>query len=207
MFDLSGEMEFAIDEATGTKLREMLDDIDVTRTPRITISDRHGNTAIYRRVDEQSEWTWCKGCRCRNHTVGEKNMSRWSTPGEAFAYETGYIEGRADAIQQQWIPCTPETMPENEQDVLVTVEVRTLGRKSFRRVIRAFYTDGRHTDADSAYSWNEFPDPQYDDDGNMIIPKGWWESSDYYEQLGMVDDFVVAWMPFPEPWKDGDHHD
>ena len=26
-------------------------------------------------------------------------MSRWSTPGEAYAYETGYIEGRADAVE------------------------------------------------------------------------------------------------------------
>ena len=26
-------------------------------------------------------------------------MKRWSTPGEAFAYETGYIEGRADIVR------------------------------------------------------------------------------------------------------------
>lgn len=26
-------------------------------------------------------------------------MIRWSTPGEAYAYETGYIEGRADAVK------------------------------------------------------------------------------------------------------------
>lgn len=31
-------------------------------------------------------------------------MSRWSTPGEAYAYETGYIEGRADAVKRgHWI--------------------------------------------------------------------------------------------------------
>lgn len=31
-------------------------------------------------------------------------MNRWSTPGEAYAYETGYIEGRADAVKHgKWI--------------------------------------------------------------------------------------------------------
>ena len=105
--------------------------------------------------------------------------------------------------QPGWIPCTPETMPENEQDILVTVEVRPFGRIPYRRVVRTFYTDGKHTDADSAYSWDEFPDPQYDDNGNMIIPEGWWESSDYSEQQGMVDDFVVAWQPLPTPYREG----
>ena len=43
-----------------------------------------------------------------------EGMNRWTTVGEAAAYEKGYTEGRADANQQQWIPCTPETMPEKE---------------------------------------------------------------------------------------------
>lgn len=106
------------------------------------------------------------------------------------------------SAQQGWIPVT-ERLPENEQEVFVTVEVRLSGRKPFRRVVRAFYTDGRHTDADSAYSWDEFPDPQYDDDDNMIIPEGWWESSDYLEQQGMIDDFVMAWREPLKPWEGG----
>ena len=105
--------------------------------------------------------------------------------------------------QPGWIPVT-ERLPENEQEVFVTVEVRPYGRKPFRRVVRAFYTDGRHTDADSAYSWDEFPDPQYDDDDNMIIPEGWWESSDYLEQQGMIDDFVIAWREPLKPWEGDD---
>ena len=40
-------------------------------------------------------------------------MNRWTTVGEAFAYEKGYIEGRADAIQQQWISCS-EMMPDRD---------------------------------------------------------------------------------------------
>ena len=114
------------------------------------------------------------------------------------------IDTKAEEVAQPgWIPVT-ERLPENEQEVFVTVEVRPYGRKPFRRVVRAFYTDGRHTDADSAYSWDEFPDPQYDDDDNMIIPEGWWESSDYLEQQGMIDDFVIAWREPLKPWEGDD---
>lgn len=43
-------------------------------------------------------------------------MSRWTTAGEAFAYEKGYIEGRADASQRQWIPVTKGLPKPNEED-------------------------------------------------------------------------------------------
>lgn len=102
---------------------------------------------------------------------------------------------------QQWTPCTPETMPDNEHDVLVTVEIRPVGRKPFRRVVRAFYTDGKHTDADSAYTWYELEEPDFDDDGNIIVPEGWWESSDYSEEVSPIDDFVISWREQPKPQK------
>ena len=103
--------------------------------------------------------------------------------------------------QPEWIPCTPETMPDNEHDVLVTVEIRPVGRKPFRRVVRAFYTDGKHTDADSAYTWYELEEPDFDDDGNIIVPEGWWESSDYSEEVSPIDDFVISWREQPKPQK------
>ena len=34
-------------------------------------------------------------------------MKRWSTPGEAFAYETGYIEGRADIVRCKYCKHNP----------------------------------------------------------------------------------------------------
>ena len=110
-----------------------------------------------------------------------------------------YIKGMQPA--QQWTPCTPETMPDNEHDVLVTVEIRPVGRKPFRRVVRAFYTDGKHTDADSAYTWYELEEPDFDDDGNIIVPEGWWESSDYSEEVSPIDDFVISWREQPKPQK------
>ena len=129
-----------------------------------------------------------------------------AVPSEEFATKAMLISGvnALPPAQLGWIPVT-EKLPENEQDVFVTVEVRPYGRKPFRRVVKAFYTDGRHTDADSAYSWDEFPDPQYDDDDNMIIPEGWWESSDYLEQQGMIDDFVIAWCEPLKPWEGEGH--
>ena len=41
-------------------------------------------------------------------------MNRWTSVGEAAAYEKGYIEGRADASQQQWIPCSERLPTEND---------------------------------------------------------------------------------------------
>ena len=54
-------------------------------------------------------------------------MSRWTTVGEVVAYEKGYTEGRADAIQRQWIPCTPETMPKMTDTYLVKVGINENG--------------------------------------------------------------------------------
>ena len=102
--------------------------------------------------------------------------------------------------QPRWIPVT-ERLPENEHDVLVTVEIRPVGRKPFRRVVRAFYTDGKHTDADSAYTWYDLEEPDFDDDGNIIVPEGWWESSDYSEEVSQIDDFVISWREQPKPQK------
>ena len=47
-------------------------------------------------------------------------MNRWTTVGEAVAYEKGYIEGRADAIQRQWIPCS-DALPKDEEEVIVSI--------------------------------------------------------------------------------------
>lgn len=111
------------------------------------------------------------------------------------------IDTKAEEVAQpEWIPVT-KRLPENEQDILVTVEVRPSGRKPFRRVVRAFYTDGKHTDADSAYTWNDLEEPDFDDDGNIIVPEGWWESSDYSEEVSQIDDFVISWREQPKPQK------
>lgn len=154
-------------------------------------------------ISEFGHWMHSNGFNCALTaiSVNLRKIPSITPPAqsEPKSYRMGYQAGYEAA--QRWIPVT-ERLPENEQEVFVTVEVRPFGRKPFRRVVRAFYTDGKHTDADSAYSWNDFPNPQYDDKDNLIIPEGWWESSDYSEQQGMIDDFVVAWREPLEPWEE-----
>ena len=100
-----------------------------------------------------------------------------------------------------WIPVT-ERLPENEVNVLITVECRPIGRKSYRRVVRAFHEDGTWSDIRSAYSWDYDSWDEYtDDNGNVLIPEGWFEAIDYHGEFCAVDDFVIAWMPLPEPYK------
>ena len=103
--------------------------------------------------------------------------------------------------EPHWIPVT-ERLPENEVNVLITVEHRPIGRKSYRRVVRAFHEDGTWNDIRSAYSWDDDSwDDYVDEDGNFLIPEGWFEAIDYHGEFCAVDDFVIAWMPLPEPYK------
>ena len=103
--------------------------------------------------------------------------------------------------EPHWIPVT-ERLPENETNVLITVECRPIGRKPYRRVVRAFHEDGTWSDMRSAYSWDDDSWDEYtDDDGNVLIPEGWFEAIDYHGEFCGVDDFVLAWMPLPEPYK------
>ena len=124
------------------------------------------------------------------------NFSMWREVVELVLKDVRFVQS------ERWIQCS-ERLPENEHEVMVTVEVRPIGCKPRRRVIKAFYTDGKHTDADSAYTWYELEEPDSDDDGNIIIPEGWWEAVDYSDEFNMIDDFVVAWREPPEPWEGG----
>ena len=104
--------------------------------------------------------------------------------------------------EPHWIPVT-ERLPENEVNVIITVEHRPVGRKSYRRVVRAFHEDGTWSDIRSAYSWDDDSwDDYVDEDGNFLIPEGWFEAIDYHGEFCAVDDFVIAWMPLPEPFKE-----
>ena len=169
-------------EKTCLKIRlELLPSAQPTGTNTVQVDDCIGRQAAKDYIDSQKGRPFI-GC----------------TIGEAMKIMLDEVP----PAQPKWIPCTPETMPDNEHDVLVTVEIRPVGRKPFRRVVRAFYTDGKHTDADSAYTWYELEEPDFDDDGNIIVPEGWWEAVDYSDEFNMIDDFVVAWREPLEPWEE-----
>lgn len=114
----------------------------------------------------------------------------------------GVEEGKRE--KNIWIPVT-ERLPENEETVLITVEHRPIDRKPYRRVIRAFYEHGNMNTEDSGYCWDasEFNWKYDEETDGYIIPEGWWECTDYCEVFGIVDDFVLAWMPLPKPYKEG----
>lgn len=107
--------------------------------------------------------------------------------------------------KNRWIPVT-ERLPQNEETVLITVEHRPIGGKPYRRVIKAFYEDGNMNTEDSGCCWDTSEgDWEYDEESDgYIIPEGWWEDTDYCEVLGIVGDFVLAWMPLPKPFKEGE---
>ena len=87
-------------------------------------------------------------------------MRRWTTPGEAYAYETGYIEGRADA--RQWIPVSERLPDMNERVLVYTVarEYHVWNRASNRRDNYFWEAeDGLYHDKYEADLWMPLPKP------------------------------------------------
>lgn len=114
-------------------------------------------------------------------------MKRWSTPGEAHAYETGYIEGMADA--KLWIPVKTRPMTEEE---------------------RRYYAESLGWDMtnDEAVLF----DCKMPEDGQEIwvcskCGNVWTDTCVVDEGIGLEENGdwldIVAWMPFrkPKPWK------
>ena len=82
-------------------------------------------------------------------------MSRWSTPGEAYAYETGYIEGMADA--KRWIPVT-ERLPKEGQIVLVVGKTKEI---NLARYTHPFFDFGENITSrvGKVTHWMPLPEP------------------------------------------------
>jgi len=101
----------------------------------------------------------------------------------------------------RWIPVSSGRLPEIEKEVEITVERRWEG-KTYTFTCRAIYEDGTMWNEDSGYSWHDL-DMEYDEDhDDFKVPEGWFEAVSYAEEFAVIDDFVVAWKPLPEPWKE-----
>lgn len=81
----------------------------------------------------------------------------------------------------RWIPCTPETMPEEETDVLVTRKF--LGCK------------------DGSRGWNAHIPPKTYVEVAQYFNGEWTALSDEYKVARNRHTDPIAWMPLPEPWK------
>ena len=101
--------------------------------------------------------------------------------------------------EMKWIS-VQDRLPENEKTVLIAVRRKWYNcpSKYYNFVTKAFYTDGKHITEESNYVW-DFGYFQYDEEKDAyVIPEGWWESVDYSEEFGEVDDEVTHWMELPE---------
>ena len=59
------------------------------------------------------------------------------------------------------------------------------------------------TSTESGYCWGNFDDMEYDEEReDYKISKGWFEAVTYAEEFAVIGDFVIAWRPVPEPWRE-----
>lgn len=102
--------------------------------------------------------------------------------------------------QQKWIPCEKK-MPKAEEKVWIQTQS---GEACF-----AMYEDGTILENDSKWSWFDIEYSSWDEDEDCgIIPEGWWEFTVFHPDCEFdcpVDEKVVAWMPLPEPYKEGEN--
>lgn len=109
----------------------------------------------------------------------------------------------------QWIPCS-ERLPECEREVLICTKKKIVGKNAYidSIITPAIYEDGTMLENDSKWHWVDMDYAGWDEEEDCgIIPEGWWENRHFYpdgDYNNVVDREVVAWMPLPEPYKEGE---
>ena len=106
--------------------------------------------------------------------------------------------------QTRWIPVS-ERLPLCEQEVLICTQSRSISGEAKFIITSAIYEDGNMRECYSRWHWEDIEYESWDEEEDCgIIPEGWWEYRHYnpdevYNNL--VDDFILAWMPLPTPYK------
>lgn len=136
--------------------------------------------------------------------VFDRNGMSYGSDKTGFAKEVPNAIEALPAVckMDDWIPCS-ERLPENELDVEITyIREHYLTGEKLYLTARAFYEDGTYTTEDSAYSWDEADDWEYDEKTESYkIPEGWFESVSFAERFEAVDMPVIAWRPIAKPYK------
>ena len=95
-----------------------------------------------------------------------------------------------------WIS-VKDRMPESGKHVLVTCEIRPIGRKSRQYVCEAFYAEKYSisdvgSEDEISYDYNEEEDEYY-------LKEGWYECVHNWDEYSsiVIWDFVTHWMPLP----------
>ena len=98
-----------------------------------------------------------------------------------------------------WIPCAKQP-PTSGKHVLLTCEIRPRGT---RYVCDGFYAEKLSIsggyDCDPGCDYDEDKDEYFIPEGYYEIVKNW----DDYSSI-VINDFVVAWQPLPDPWNGHD---
>ena len=113
-----------------------------------------------------------------------------------------------------WRPAEGEK-PANEQDILICVKEKSLiTGKEFYKTIRGFYTTGDCYIYESSYDWESWDNIRllgliYDEEADDYkIPEGWWECTEYSDDVMRIYEEVAYWMPLPKtPQIKEDQHD
>ena len=93
----------------------------------------------------------------------------------------------------------------------VETEVFIIAKRKFKdgdyKYIRttAMYEDGKVSENDSCWFWQDIEGEWDEENDCYIIPQGWWESRHYNPDdiyNNAVDDEVVAWQPMPPEYKE-----
>ena len=127
----------------------------------------------------------------------------------AYQYSKEEVVGALDmankALEQtRWIPVS-ERLPLCEQEVLICTQSRTISGETKSKITSAIYEDGNMRECYSRWHWEDIEYESWDEEEDCgIIPEGWWEYRHYnpdevYNNL--VDNFILAWMPLPQPYK------
>jgi hypothetical protein len=176
-------------------------DVDFDHTDRIWFHTKHGKDVEF--IKSSSAWhASCTDCPLYDH-------DRHRCPRFNKVIPTAILDA-----QQRWIPCS-ERLPECEQEVLICTERKVYVNKNsgskwvLESVITpALYEDGTMLEVNSKWRWEDIEYAGWDEEEDCgIIPEGWWENrhfnpDDVYNNI--VDRKVIAWMPLPEPYKEGE---
>lgn len=107
-----------------------------------------------------------------------------------------------EALQDDWVPVSDDTLPEPCAEVQVTCEVRySDGMKHKYQSIAQWIP--KNCEEALGINW-DVEATEYNEEKDEYYPlEGWYESIKNWDEFSLVaiSDFVVAWKPLPESYK------
>ena len=117
-----------------------------------------------------------------------------------------YTENNVSEMPTGWIPCS-ERLPQVETEVYIVAKRKYRDGGVRYIATTAMYEDGTVNEEDSAWVWYDI-EGEWDEEHDCYkIPQGWWEYKHYNHDdcyNNAIDDEVIAWMPLPAPYTEGE---